>query len=84
MPGTPAARPTTTKTEFARYLNDHEDAVPALKDVLFEYRKTPHRMNNFGIWLRINKEAIFQRTYENWWLHNPKLFGAVYQESAGQ
>lgn len=78
------ARSTTTKTEFARYLDAHEDAVPALKSILLDYRKTPHRLNTFGTWLRVQHEPRFRNTYENWWLHRPELFGAVYQESTGQ
>lgn len=77
MPAGQSTRPTTTKTEFARYLNDNEDAVPTLKDLLFDWRKTPHRLKTFGNWLRINHESKFRSTYENWWLHRPHLFGSV-------
>lgn len=84
MPGATIVRPTTTKTEFARYLNDHEDSVPALKNVLFNYRKTPHRLNTFGIWLRVQHERKFRDAFENWWLHRPQLFGVVYEELAGK
>lgn len=84
MPGASTARPTTTKTEFARYLDAHEEAVPALKDHLFNYRKTPHRLNTFGTWLRVQHEPQFRNAYESWWLNRSQLFGAVYEESAGK
>ncbi len=84
MPGATAARPTTTKTEFARYLDAHEDSVPQLKNELFDYRKTPHRLNTFGTWLRVQHEHRFRAAYEIWWLPRPQLFGTVYEELAGK
>lgn len=83
MPGASIARPTTTKTEFARYLNERGETVPILRDQYFDYRKTPHRLNTFGIWLRVQHERKFRMAYETWWLHRPQLFGVVYEESAG-
>lgn len=83
MPGATTARPTTSKTEFARYLDANETAVPTLKAHLFDYRKTPHRLNTFGTWLRIQHERKFRDAYEKWWLHRPQLFGVVYQDLAG-
>lgn len=76
-------RPATTKTEFARYLNENEEAVPSLKALLFDWRKTPHRLNTFGIWLRINHEPRFRHAFESWWLRHPELFGTVGGELAG-
>lgn len=70
----------TTKTEFARYLDAHEEAIPALKSHLNVYRKTHHRLNSFGTWLRVQREPQFRAAYENWWMKRPKLFGVVYSE----
>jgi hypothetical protein len=72
--------PVTTKTEFARYLDAHEEAIPSLKSYLSVYRKTDHRLNSFGTWLRVNRDRQFKSAFENWWLKRPKLFGVIYAE----
>lgn len=67
----------TNKTEFMRYLNEHEKVVPLLKGPLREYHSLHIRGNNFGYWLRYQRGSTFSRAYK-WWLKHPELFDQVY------
>lgn len=71
--------PETNKTEFMRWLNDHENDIRSLAELRMQYRAIRPRGDNFGVWLRGKHGTVFCRTYEQWWLHRPRLFGAIYR-----
>lgn len=76
--------PATNKTEFARYLNDHPDAVASLRQRAAEYRLDPRGRSHFGQWLHAKHHAEFVAAYEKWWLHHPAKFSQVYDDCARQ
>ena len=82
MPSGTADHPVTNKTEFARWLDEHPDDVPALRKRATEYRSDPRGQNHFGQWLHAKHYAEFARAYENWWLHKPGKFGRIYEDAA--
>lgn len=71
----------TNKTEFMRWLNEHEKEISFLAPLVIEYRKLHTRGNNFGYWLRYHKLPSFDRAYASYWLRHPRFFGSVYAES---
>lgn len=71
--------PDTNKTEFMRWLNDHEKDVASLMKFQVEYRAIKPRGNNFGVWLRGQHLQTFTRTYQRFWLRHPELFGLTYK-----
>lgn len=66
----PIRQKPTTKTEFMRYLDDHEGAVPSLAPRLKEYHAHRVIKKNFGFWVRWKHEPDFTHAYENWWPKN--------------
>lgn len=78
MPDEKAASTTTNKTEFMRYLNDHESEVASLAPHVRQYRSLGTRGNNFGYWLRCNRRDIFLNCYAHYWLKHPELHTQVY------
>lgn len=69
----------TTKTEFARYLNEYGADVAQLEEYLLNYNATPARKRTFGFWLKSKHTQVFNDTYTNWWLKNESLWGAIYE-----
>lgn len=68
----------TNKTEFMRYLNDHEGAIASTASLLKEYRTLHTRGDNFGVYLRNKHPLKFASLYSRWWLKHPELFDSVY------
>ena len=64
----------TNKTEFMRYLDDHEDLIPELESRIKSYRSLRVKRHHFGFWLRWKYLKEFNHAYNNWWLKRPELF----------
>ncbi len=74
-----------TKTDLARYLNDHSEAVKELISIRNQYMDKCNRarrikVSQFGFWLRANKPAIFERIYKRL-SKNPAILDAVYGQA---
>ena len=80
MPSGTSDSPLTTKTEFARYLDSHPESVPSLRVAYLAYKNVNPKGVTFGFWLRCKRYPDFSRTYANWWLKRPSLYGKVYAE----
>lgn len=70
----------TNKTEFLRYLDDHESEVPMLRKLAGAYREHNKTRHTFGMWIHARHIGAFQRAYSRWWLKNPQLWGIIYEE----
>ncbi len=78
----PKPRCATTKTEFLRYLNENPTAVPSLKKTADAYQQNRNRRGQqFGLWLKLKKPAMFDKAYAQYWLKHPHLFGVIYEFS---
>jgi hypothetical protein len=73
----------TDKTDFMRYVNAHPGEVPQLHKRLQEYLCVHARGGGFGMWVRNKYAPDFHEAYTRWWLQRPDLFGAIYEELAG-
>jgi hypothetical protein len=85
MPAGATAHHQTTKTDFARYLDANENAVPSLREMVREYRSLPRSRGHitryshtFGFWLRNTHYNDFIEAYLKWWMKHPELFDHVY------
>jgi hypothetical protein len=78
----PIAAPATNRTEFARFLDVHEDAVPGLREWAARYRMENRTRHTFGLWLRDKHYAEFSRAYQIWWLKHPGKYGQDYSSPA--
>lgn len=84
MPSGTSDSPLTNKTEFMRWLDGHETAIPALRSRLREYKTQKPGGENFGAWMRVRYLGEFCAQYQRWWLARPELYQTVYAEvSAG-
>lgn len=74
----PAKR--TTKTEFARYLNEYGIEVDSVSKYIADYHQALKNGKAFGMWLRVKQPEIFNAAYNKWWLKNEQLWGVIYDD----
>jgi hypothetical protein len=82
MPSGTSDSPVTNKTEFMRWLDAHETAIPSLSSRLREYKAQKPDGENFGAWMRVRYLPEFCGVYQSYWLTHPSLHTQVYSEVA--
>ncbi len=71
-------RHATTKTDFMRYLDANERAVPSLRPLFQSYHA--RSSGKFGFWLSVKHRDQFCKAYNLWWLRHPELWGDGYED----